>query len=264
MATTTRRIAVQCVAAVVGGLGVGSLSIFGLFLWTGAFGFLELHLEEHSLLVWDGGLCLLFFLQHSGMVRRSFQAKLIRVLPGHWYRVIYTIASAAALLLLVALWQRSTVEIYVATGVGRWLFAALLLACLAGILWGIRSLEQFDAFGIDIFLSQVRQEERHPAKLTVEGPYRLVRHPFYSFGIIALWAAPVLSLDRLLLNTVFTLWIVMGASLEERDLLCEFGEDYRLYQRAVPMFVPRMPALDQGFNRVRKNSANRSTGKPCG
>lgn len=54
MAITTRRIASQCVAVVVGVLGVGSLSIFGLFLWTGAVGFLELRLEEHSLLFWDG------------------------------------------------------------------------------------------------------------------------------------------------------------------------------------------------------------------
>lgn len=243
MAITTCRIASQCVAVVVGVLGVGSLSIFGLFLWTGAVAFLELRLEEHSLLFWDGGLCALFFLQHSGMVRRSFQARMIRVVPEHWCRLIYTIASAVALLLLVTCWQRSTVEIYVATGVLRWLVAALLLACLAGILWGIRSLEHFDAFGIDVFLSATRHEEGHPAKLTIEGPYGLVRHPFYTFGMVALWAAPTLSLDRLLLNTLFTLWIALGATLEERDLLWEFGEDYRLYQRAVPRFVPRMPAL---------------------
>ena len=70
----------------------------------------------------------------------------------------------------------------------------------------------------------------------------MVRHPFYFLGIVALWASPTLSLDRLLLNVLFTAWIVFGATLEERDLLAQFGEDYKLYQRAVPMFVPRRPA----------------------
>lgn len=242
MATGTRRIIAYAVAAIASVLGLGSLSLFGLFLWTGSFGLVDMRMAEHAILSWDTGLCLVFFLQHSIMVRKSFRARLNRVLPEHCCGVVYTIASAAALLLLVGCWQRSNADIYVATGAERWLVRIVLLLSFAGVLWGIRSLGKFDAFGIQVSLSHVRGDERHPAKLTIEGPYRLVRHPFYCFAIVALWAAPVLSLDRLLLNSLFTAWIVLGASLEERDLLAEFGEDYRLYQRAVPMFVPRRAA----------------------
>ncbi len=32
----------------------------------------------------------------------------------------------------------------------------------------------------------------------------------------------------------------LGASLEERDLLAEFGEDYARYCKTVPMLVPRL------------------------
>jgi protein-S-isoprenylcysteine O-methyltransferase Ste14 len=35
-----------------------------------------------------------------------------------------------------------------------------------------------------------------------------------------------------------TLYIVVGATLEERDLVETFGDDYRRYQREVPMIVP--------------------------
>ena len=74
---------------------------------------------------------------------------------------------------------------------------------------------------------------------TVKGPYRYLRHPFYAFSIVALWAIPSLSVDRLLFNVLFTGWIVLGAALEERDLLAQFGDDYARYRQTVPMLVPR-------------------------
>jgi methanethiol S-methyltransferase len=53
----------------------------------------------------------------------------------------------------------------------------------------------------------------------------------------------VLSKDRLLLNVLFTIWIVLGARWEERDLTAAFGDAYRTHQRGVPMLIPwRLPA----------------------
>ncbi len=225
-------------AAIAGVLGLGSLSAFGVFLWTGALGLVNMSLEQRSVLIWDAALCLLFFLQHSGMVRKAFRARLSRVMPAHSYGIVYTIASGATLLLLVGCWQPSTVSLYEVEGAALWLLRGVLLLTFGGVLWGIRSLGGFDAFGIQEFLSHIRKNQLHPATLTVKGPYRFVRHPFYFFGIVALWSAPMLPLDRLLLNVLFTAWIVFGAALEERDLLAEFGEKYRLYQHTVPMLVP--------------------------
>lgn len=223
------------IASAAAALGIAALLMFAVFLWTGSFGLVHLQLGERDLLLWDAGLCLLFFVQHSGMVRKSFRARLKKVLPEYTHGVVYTIASALALFLLVGGWQRSATNLYLAGGAGRWLIAAVLLLALAGIAWGARSLEEFDLFGTRAFL---RRGEPAVTKLAIAGPYRWVRHPFYAFGIVALWAAPVLSLDRLLLNSLFTAWIFLGANLEERDLVTAFGEDYRLYQRAVPMFLP--------------------------
>lgn len=241
MVARTRRTVAYAVAVVAGILGAGSLLLFGLFLWTGAFGLVDMRMAEHAALGWDAGLCLLFFFQHSIMVRKSFRTRLKRIVPEYCHGVVYTIASGVALLLLVGCWQPSAVRIYALEGAGQWLMRVVLLLSLAGVLWGIRSLGEFDAFGIQAFLSHVREEQLQPPKLTIQGPYRLVRHPFYSFAIVALWVSPLLSLDRLVLNCLFTAWIVFGATLEERDLLAEFGADYRLYQRAVPMFIPRRP-----------------------
>ncbi len=64
-----------------------------------------------------------------------------------------------------------------------------------------------------------------------------IRHPWYTAGILLVWAAD-LSLSNLLINTVISAYFVIGTFLEEKKLLLEFGERYREYQREVSMFIP--------------------------
>lgn len=220
--------------------GAGSLLLFGAFLYTGAFGVVNMRLSQAEALIWDAGLCLLFFLQHSAMVRRSFRARLRKLAPANSHGIIYSIASGVALILLVAGWQPSSAIIYSLPSAGRWVVRIVLLFALAGSVWGFRSLREFDVFGIAAFRSGVNRERTCTVVLTIAGPYKLVRHPFYFCAVLALWAVPVLSLDRLVLNALFTLWIVLGAILEERDLVAEFGDAYSRYQSTVPMLLPRI------------------------
>jgi protein-S-isoprenylcysteine O-methyltransferase Ste14 len=42
-----------------------------------------------------------------------------------------------------------------------------------------------------------------------------------------------------LFNVLWTTWVVVGARLEERDLVELYGDAYRTYQRQVPMLLPR-------------------------
>jgi protein-S-isoprenylcysteine O-methyltransferase Ste14 len=42
----------------------------------------------------------------------------------------------------------------------------------------------------------------------------------------------------LLLNGLWTAWMVVGTLWEEADLVAEFGDAYRSYRRAVPMLIP--------------------------
>ncbi len=242
----------RLIAALAWILGAGSLALFGAFLWNGSLGGIDLRLPNRSLLAWDAFLCLLFFAQHSILIRRSVRNALKKRIPEYGYGVAYTFASAVALLALVLLWQQSAVNMYALEGPGRWALRIALLLAFVGVLWGIQSLARFDAFGIDTYLANIRKRQTPPPPLTVKGPYGLVRHPFYAFAIVALWATPVLSTDRLLLNVLFTGWIVVGASLEERDLLAEFGDDYASYRKAVPMFLPR--------RRPRREKAEKARG----
>jgi len=63
-------------------------------------------------------------------------------------------------------------------------------------------------------------------------------------GVFLLWG-PLrwldldLSGDRIMLNLLWTVWVIVATRLEERDLVVTFGDSYRDYRREVGMLVPR-------------------------
>ena len=81
--------------------------------------------------------------------------------------------------------------------------------------------------------------------LRMSGPYRYVRHPFYFCCLVLFWSCPNLTFDRLLYNVVWSIWLVVGTFLEERDLVMDFGDQYRDYQRKVPMLIPWLVMSEQ-------------------
>jgi protein-S-isoprenylcysteine O-methyltransferase Ste14 len=66
--------------------------------------------------------------------------------------------------------------------------------------------------------------------------------------LIPLWCPPIMTPARLALAAGLTLYVLVGARLEERDLVRAFGDEYRAYQRRVPMILPyrRLRAWPRG------------------
>jgi protein-S-isoprenylcysteine O-methyltransferase Ste14 len=218
-------------------IGAGSMLLLGAFLFFGPLSPVDLGLGRGIVLAWDAALSLAFCLQHSIMVRRSFQRWIEPILSPVYHGALYTIASAVVLFAMVILWQESTIVLVRIEGAARWLARSLFLLTLGGFLWGGRSLGRFDTFGIDAILGR----EPLQTRLSIRGPYRWIRHPLYLFVLVLMWSYPDLTADRLLLNLIWSIWIVVGSVLEERDLVRVFGEDYREYQRRVPMLLPWKP-----------------------
>jgi protein-S-isoprenylcysteine O-methyltransferase Ste14 len=221
-------------------LGVGSIALLAAMEsihvlktgWTGSAG-----------LLWDAALSFAFFLQHSGMVRRPFRARLARTVPPRYQGAVYSIASGVVLTLVVVLWQRSEIHLYVLRGLPLFIARALSALSVAVFLWSAVALKGFDPLGLGPIRAHLRGRPCRPARFVVKGPYRWVRHPLYSCVIVLIWSSHELTADRLLFDVLWTAWICAGAVLEERDLVADFGEDYRDYRRKVPMLLPwRGPA----------------------
>jgi len=212
---------------------------FVVFLILGSFQMVDCGFAESGRLAFDIGLSLIFFIQHSGMMRKTFQSKAEKLFSPEYYNAVYAIVSGITLIFLLVLWQQSDVLIYSANGLIRWGIRFLFFSVGIGFMWGAGALGGFDPFGVKNIKSHLRGKSSRVNPFIIKGPYLLVRHPLYSCMILLVWFCPYLTLDRLVFNIIWTAWIVIGAILEERDLVEAFGEDYRNYQKKVPMLMPR-------------------------
>jgi protein-S-isoprenylcysteine O-methyltransferase Ste14 len=231
--------------------GGGSLGYLAYFLLVGPPSAIDLGGSPAARLAWDSLLCLVFFLQHSGMIRRGAKARLAQRVPAIYSPALYTIASGTALFAVILLWQPTNQFLFRLHGPLRWLPACFVVLALAGFIWGIHALRTFDPFGIEAVTTPLRGASPPAARFVVGGPYRYVRHPLYLFLLLLIWSTPQLSTDRLLFNVLWTAWIVVGATLEERDLLGDFGGTYRQYHLSVPMLLP----APRSFTRQTQSSA---------
>ena len=238
MVTSDNRFTAYLVLGLAGLIGGGTLLVFMVYLYIGPLKLVNLGLSESTILCLDAFLCLLFFVQHSVMIRKSFLQRLARFLPSEFEAAFYAIVAGFVLLLLLVFWQESSYTIAAPQGILRWLLRAVYFLSLAVFAWGVWSLGKFDPFGIIPILNHLRGTRKPAMPFIVCGPYRLVRHPWYISLILMIWSYPNLTLDRLLFNVLFTAWMVIGTLLEERDLAATFGNDYLAYQQRVPMLIP--------------------------
>jgi len=213
---------------------VASLVLFIAFP-LGAF--LDFGWRFPAVLCWDAGLSLLFFAQHSGMIRSGFRAR--PHVADHYQGAVNAIALGVTLFVVVLLWQASDASLYVLEGHARLAAHAGALVAAGIFVWGVVVLRSAsDLVGARAIRAYLRSVRMRPVPFVVRGPYRWCRHPLYFAVLVLFWSNPDMTADRMLFNVLWTAWIFVGARLEERDLLAEFGEKYENYQRKVPALLP--------------------------
>ncbi len=181
----------------------------------------------------------LFALIHSLTAANWFRGKASVVMGDRYthYRILYNVMSVVTFVPVFLIWVLYSVYapvIYIAPQFLHLPLYAVQALCLIVATLTFLRFDLLEFIGIRTETSQKGQ------KLVTAGLYGVVRHPMYLFIILFLWAKPAFNSLYLLATALFTAYFVVGAFLEEKKLVGEFGEEYRRYQEAVPMFLPLM------------------------
>jgi len=187
----------------------------------------------------NAGLLSLFAFQHSLMARPWFKKAWTRFIPQPAERSTYVLFSSLALLALF--WQWRPVGGVVWDVEGQALRVVLYGLGAMGWLIVLVStflINHFDLFGLRQVYLFLLGKQYTPLKFGTPVLYRHVRHPLYLGWLFAFWATPTMTVAHLIFAIATTLYILVAIQLEERDLVQLHGDQYRSYQKRVPMILP--------------------------
>jgi protein-S-isoprenylcysteine O-methyltransferase Ste14 len=176
---------------------------------------------------------------HSWLASLRVKAQARRIFgpsTDRWFRIAYNsiaILSLLPILTLPILFVDK--ELYRIPYPWNLLTAGIQMLAFVALFIGLRQTGLLSFLGIRQLMSS---SHGTPPKFVTGGLYRWVRHPLYTAGLMIIWLFPIMTCNLLALNISMTIYILLGAIIEERKLEREFGEAYVEYKRRTPMFIP--------------------------
>lgn len=181
----------------------------------------------------------LFALQHSVMARPAFKRVWTKLVPHAVERSTYVLLASASLLLLYWQWRPIAGMVWSTTHpIAILVLQAFFWAGWSLVLLSTFLINHFELFGLQQVYARLRSKPLPPPEFKTPSLYKWVRHPLYLGLLLAFWATPTMTFGHLLFAVANTVYILIGLSLEERDLLAVFGDQYRRYRVKVSMLVP--------------------------
>ena len=114
----------------------------------------------------------------------------------------------------------------------RW--AGVIIACVSGVcwVWAVHTLGKN-------LTDTVITREGHT--LITNGPYRWIRHPFYTSCLVGLVGGSLAMANWFIMLMGSIVWFVFllpRTSIEEQNLITRFGDEYREYMQHTGRFLP--------------------------
>lgn len=206
-------------------------------------------------IVVDVALIALFALQHTVMARPAFKRWWTRIVPEPIERSTFVLATVACLTVIMTYWAPLNDQLWQARA--SWLRAAL---------WGLQGLgwlmvvgstfliDHWELFGVRQVIAHFRGRAVSRRSFRTPSLYRIVRHPMMLGMLLGLWATPDMTMSRLAFAGAFTVYVMIGIRIEERDLVVALGDDYRRYQERVPRLLPGLKPDVGRWNRSAKST----------
>lgn len=160
-----------------------------------------------------------------------------------FYRLLYNIFAAVSLVIPLALSVHlQTQGPMVFSWSGAFGGCRYLLLAVAGGLFigGIRSYDLSFFAGISqMRTGRCRIEAVNGVVFKTTGVSGLIRHPWYTGGILLVWSLyRDMHVSTVITATIISGYFLVGALLEERRLIREYGMSYRQYCSKVSMLFP--------------------------
>ncbi len=174
-----------------------------------------------------------FALWHSGLLLPSVRRRLGAYVRDAFYGCLFCTVTCASLLLVFAGWEPGPVLFRLEGGAATAIQGMFYLSWVA-LFYSLSLTGLGYQTGWTPWWAWFRGRKLPPRRFQPRGAYRWMRHPVYLSFLGLLWFTPVYTLDRLLLNLVWTAYIFVGSWLKDRRLLFYLGSTYREYLARVP------------------------------
>jgi methanethiol S-methyltransferase len=189
------------------------------------------------MLLWIGYCAL-----HSYLISISFTDLMKRLLKKYYafYRLFYVVISIVLFIPLIKYSNQMDTKIIITYGLTfNILRYVLITGSLLMFFWAFFfDYDSLSFFGIRQILSlNKNQEKKQQGQIKRKGLLGLMRHPMYLALIIYIWCQTS-TMTSIIVNSIFTIYVIIGTILEEKKLVLEFGEAYIKYQQEVPMLIP--------------------------
>jgi len=192
-----------------------------------------------SAVVINLALVALFGIQHAIMARPAFKAAWTKIIPESIERSTFVVATVLVIAALIRGWQPIPGHLYQVENESlRTLIYVLQAAGWGIVVWTTFLIDHFELFGLRQVWCAFREKKLPVQQFRSPSLYRFSRHPMMVGMLIGLWAAPDMSMGRLVWALGFTVYVMLGIQIEERDLVRHLGDDYRRYQRSVSQLIP--------------------------
>lgn len=182
-------------------------------------------------------LWIMYSALHSIMAAVEFKTHLQRVSGKYfrYYRLFYS-CFAALTLVLILVFQFSQPSILLfdrgwllmlAGGAGAVAGLAIMIICIKKYFLNLS--------GVDVLL-----KKQITPVLEKGGLHAYIRHPLYSGTLLFVWSLFLLFplLSNVIACAIITIYTCIGIRMEEKKLIVEFGDEYRVYASQTPMLIP--------------------------
>jgi protein-S-isoprenylcysteine O-methyltransferase Ste14 len=183
----------------------------------------------------------LFAVQHSVMARRGFKRWWTRIVPQSVERSTFVLAATVVLALLLWQWRPIAEPVIwsVQNPIGKVVINLVFWLGWTVLLVSTFLINHFELFGLRQVFANALGRPIPAQEFRTPGLYRHVRHPIYLGFVLGFWATPQMTAGHLLMAVGTTGYILIGIWFEERDLIAQFGDRYRVYREQVGMLLPR-------------------------